>query len=529
MPILETPKPKEKTDSLKQYPPRRRFVAWSGVLRIASFVLTMVIELTLLLAMTLALRNWATEVFNAIYALSFVAVAYIVIKRNNPYSIKWVIIILALPVYGLFLYLIFSTSDIIGDRNKTLRASMDYGVTFLKKDPEIYTDLGNAHPDKKRIAGYLGRKGQPLYTNTQCEYYPVGELHFDAMLKDMEQAQRFIFLEYFIISQGKLWDRIQDILICKARQGVEVRVMMDDIGSILVFPQKMFKALKAHDIRILRFSDVHGIISRYYFNNRNHQKIAIIDGNVGYTGGLNIADEYINAYPKLGHWKDTAIRLEGDTVWSLTVAFLQMWDGETKYRSNYESYRPTLSNKAQGFYQPFMDGPLVDADYIAKNIYKLFIYNAKKYIYISTPYLIVDATMLDALRVAAKGGTDVRIMVPKKWDKWFVHFVTLSNYQTLLEAGVRIFEYTPGFVHAKVIISDDEHAVIGTINMDFRSYYLHYENGVWICDAPVIEDIKRDMVETFALCEEIELETWLHRPWYEKCLQTIMRLFAVMF
>ena len=527
--MLGTLKSRGRTNSSKQCPPRRKFVAWSGVLRIAGFVLTMVVELTLLLAISIVLRYWATTVYNLIYGLSFVAVAYIVIKRNNPYSIKWVIIILALPVYGLFLYLIFSTSDIIGDRNKTLRASMAHGATFLKKDPEVYTDLGNTHPDKKRIAGYLGRKGQPLYKNTLCEYYPVGELHFDAMLKDMEKAERFIFLEYFIISQGELWDRVQDILIRKVGQGVEVRVMMDDVGSILVFPQRMFKVLRAHNIQILRFSDVHGIISRYYFNNRNHQKIAVIDGNVGYTGGLNIADEYINAYPKFGHWKDTAIRLEGEAVWSLAVAFLQMWDGETKARSDYDAYRPTISRQAQGFYQPFMDGPLVDADYIAKNIYKMFIYNARKYIYIATPYLIVDATMLDALRVVAKGGTDVRVMVPKKWDKWFVHLVTLSNYQTLLEAGVRIFEYAPGFVHAKSIISDDEHAVIGTINMDFRSYYLHYENGVWICDAPVIKDIKRDMMETFAICEEIELGAWLRRPWYEKCLQTVMRLFAVVF
>ena len=527
--MLETLKPKETETGPKRCLPGRKFVSWTGVIRVAGFVLIMLIELVILLAITVALRNRATGVFNAIYLASFVAVAYIVIKRNNPYSIKWVIVILALPVYGLFLYLIFATSDIIGDRNKTLLASMAHGATFLKKDPKVYADLGNAHPDKKRIAGYLGRKGQPLYKNTLCEYYPVGELHFDAMLKDMEKAERFIFLEYFIISQGELWDKMQDILIRKAKQGVEVRIMMDDIGSILLFPQKMFKTLRAHDIKILRFSDVHGIISRYYFNNRNHQKIAVIDGNVGYTGGLNIADEYINAYPKYGHWKDTAIRLEGEAVWSLTVAFLQMWDGETKARSDYDAYRPTISREAHGFYQPFMDGPLVDADYIAKNIYKLFIYNARKYIYIATPYLIVDATMLDALRVAAKGGTDVRIMVPKKWDKWFVHLVTLSNYQTLLEAGVRIFEYTPGFVHAKSIISDDEHVVIGTINMDFRSYYLHYENGVWICDAPVIEDIKRDMMETFAICEEIELEAWQRRPWHEKCLQTVMRLFAVMF
>jgi len=513
----------------KQGLPNRRFVSRSGVFRVSGFVLIMLAELTLLLAVSIVLKKWAPGVYAAIYGASFIAVAYIVIKRNNPYSIKWVIIILALPVYGLFLYLIFATSDIVGNRNKTLRAAMNRGATFLNKDPAVYADLGNLHPDKKRIAGYLGRKGQPLYKNTKCKYYPLGELQFDAMLEDMEKAERFIFLEYFIISRGDLWDRIQDILIRKAALGVEVRIMMDDIGSILRFPQRTFRKLKAHKIRILRFNDVHGIISRYYFNNRNHQKIAVIDGNVGYTGGVNIADEYINAFPKYGHWKDTAIRLEGDAVWSLTVTFLQMWDGDTKGSSNYEAYRPTVSCSAAGFYQPFMDGPLVDADYIAKNIYKLFIYNAKKYIYITTPYLIVDATMLDALRVAANGGTDVRIMVPKKWDKRFVHLVTLSNYQTLLEAGVRIFEYTPGFAHAKSIVSDDEHAVIGTINMDFRSYYLHYENGVWICDAPVIADIKRDMTETFALCEEIELAAWLRRPWHEKCLQTVMRLFAVVF
>jgi len=507
----------------------RRFVAWSGALRVAGFALTMLAELALLLVITFVLRSRAPEVYSAIYFSSFAAVAYIVIKRNNPYSIKWVIIILALPVYGLFLYLIFSTSDIIGNRNKTLRASMVHGAAFLKKDPEVYANLGSVHPDRKRISGYLGRKGQPLYKNTQCEYYPLGELHFDAMLKDMEKAEHFIFLEYFIISQGELWGKMQDILVRKAALGVEVRVMMDDIGSILVFPQKTFKTLKALGIKILRFSDVHGIISRYYFNNRNHQKIAVIDGNVGYTGGLNIADEYVNAYPRYGHWKDTAIRLEGDAVWSLTVAFLQIWDGEAKAYSDYNAYRPAVCREATGFYQPLMDGPLVDADYIAKNIYKMFIYNAKKYVYISTPYLIVDTAMLDALRTAAKGGTDVRIVVPKKWDKWLVHLVTLSNYQTLLEAGVRIFEYTPGFIHAKSIISDDEHAVIGTINMDFRSYYLHYENGVWICGAPAIEYIKKDMTETLAQCEEIELEAWLQRPWHEKCLQTVMRLFAVVF
>ena len=512
--------------------PDYKSMGWSGILRVAGFVMLILIELAFLLIVTIALRNRVPIVYNVLHWASFAAVIYIIIKRNNPYAIKWVIIILALPVYGLFLYLIFARSDIIdiitGGRNKTLRASMTWGTAFLYKDPAVYANLGNVYPDKKRIAGYLGRKGQPLYSNTHCEYYPLGELQFTAMLNDMEKAERFIFLEYFIIRRSELWDKMQDILIRKASQGVEVRVMMDDIGSIF-FPQRIVKKLKANNIQVLRFNNVHGFFSKYYFNFRNHQKITAIDGNVAYTGGANIGDEYTNTYPKLGHWKDTAIRLEGDAVWSLTVTFLQMWDGETKSRSDYEKYRPAVSCEAGGFYQPFMDGPVVDGDSIAKNIYKLFIYNAKKYIYITTPYLVVDTTMLDALRIAAKGGTDVRIIVPKIWDKWYVHTVTLSNYQTLLEAGVRIFEYTPGFIHAKTIISDDEHAVIGTINMDFRSYYLSYENGVWICGAPVIQDMKKDMEETFALCKEIELQAWMQRPWHQKCLQRFMRLFEVIF
>jgi len=498
------------------------------MLRATGFILSGLVELVFFLALVTFLRMHTPLVYNFLYWTSFAAVAYIVIARNNPYSIKWVIIILVLPVYGLFLYLFFARSDIIGGRNKALRASISRGISFLYKDQRIYDNLSNSHPDRKRVAGYLGRKGQPLYSNTKCEYYPLGDYQFNAMLEDFEKAERFIFLEYFIVSPGQLWDKMQEVLIRKAKQGVEIRIMMDDIGSIF-FPQKIIKNLKENNIQCLRFNDVHGIFSRYYFNFRNHQKITVIDGNIAYTGGANLADEYINAKVKYGHWKDNAIRLEGDAVWSLTVAFLQMWDGDMKVESDYEEYRPTISCKADGFYQPFMDGPAVDEDSISKNLYKQFIYTAKKYIYITTPYLVVDAPMLDALRIAAKGGTDVRIMLPKMWDKWFVHMVTLSNYQTLLEAGVRIFEYTPGFVHAKTIISDDEHAIIGTINMDFRSYYLHYENGVWICDSPVIEDIKWDLDKTFEFCEEIKLETWLQRPWYEKCLQAAFRLFAVMF
>jgi cardiolipin synthase len=458
-----------------------------------------------------------------------VAIAYIIIRKNNPYSVKWIIIIFLLPVFGLLLYLVFVRIDKAGARTKKLRNSINYGAGFLDKNPDVYAELGNLHYRRKRVAGFLGRRNFPLYKNTKCEYYPLGELHFDAMLKDMKKAEKFIFLEYFIIGTGELWDKILEILRDRANSGVEIRIMMDDIGSIVKFPRKNCKELRQHNIKVVRFNDVHGTFSKYYFNYRNHQKIAVIDGNIGYTGGTNIADEYINAYPRLGHWKDTAIRLEGDAVWSLTVAFLQLWDGETKTTSDYEAYRPTESHDSQGFFQPFTDGPSDGEDNIAKNTYKSIIYNARDYVYITTPYLIVDPAMIDALGIAAQGGTDVRIIVPKLWDKWYVHMVTQSNYKELLKAGVRIFEYTPGFMHAKTILSDDDHAVIGTINMDYRSFYLHYENGVWICGAPVIESIKKDILSTLIDCEEIHLDEWTHRSWHKKFAQNALRLFAVLF
>jgi cardiolipin synthase len=499
------------------------------MLRIARFTLALIFTAALGIAAAMTLRFYAAGLYNIIGIASIAAVIYILIKQNNPYSIVWVVVIFVIPVLGLFLYLLFTFIGTVGIRKKRFKASLERGKSYLYKDPEIYTEQGATYPYRKRIAGYLGRKDQPLYKNTLCTYYPLGELHFDAMLNDMENAERFIFVEYFIISRGILWERMKEILIRKARQGVEVRVMTDDIGSVLTFSKTMAQELQSHGIQFVRFNDIHGILSRFYFNFRNHQKITVIDGNIGYTGGTNVADEYVNAFPKYGHWKDTAIRLEGDAVWSLTVAFLQMWDGDTGTHSDYDVYRPTVSVSGAGFYQPFTDGPANDADNIAKNIYKSFIYNAKKYVYITTPYLIIDANMIDALRIAAKGGTDVRIIVPKKWDKWFVHMVTLSNYRTLLEAGVRIFEYTPGFIHAKTILSDDDHAVIGTINMDYRSFYLHFENGVWLCGAPAVRDIKTDLLRTLAMCEEVHLDKWKCKPFVDKCLQNALRLFAVLF
>jgi len=301
--------------------------------------------------------------------------------------------------------------------------------------------------------------------------------------------------------------------------------LYDDLGSIITLPKDFIRQLENDGIKVMAFNPVHRYVSRFYLNFRNHQKIVVIDGNIGYTGGANLADEYANLYEKHGHWKDTAIRLEGEAVWTLTVTFLQMWQTESRVEEDYGKYRPTTGTGEDGFFQPFSDSP-VSGNNVAKILYRQIISSAKKYVYITTPYLVIDDEMVNELCLAALTGTDVRIVVPKVYDKWYVYKVTCSNYKRLLEAGVRIYEYTPGYIHAKTIISDDDNAVVGSINMDYRSFYLHFENGVWICGSSVIQDIREDILLTMDQCEEIILDEWNRRPWYKKACELLFRIFA---
>ena len=502
----------------------------AGWLRIILVLAIIGLQLWLIYVLVELLRSQAVYVYFIIEIVAMADVMILVSKnRSSSYTIMWLLIIFTLPVFGYVLYLLWGRNAAHGWRGEKMRASIARGAEFLKKDPEVYAEFETTHPTRKRIPCYLENMDSPLYKNTGCEYFSLGEMQFEAMLKDIEKAEKFVFLEYFIINNGELWDRFEKLLISKASQGVEVRLLFDDFGSIVTAPNNLIKRLASHGIPAKRFNPVHRYLSRLYANYRNHQKIAVIDGNVGYTGGTNLADEYANYYPKLGHWKDTAIRLEGDAVWSLTVTFLQMWESESSEMSDYEAYRPAYSCETRGFLQPFADGPTNNFDNPAEVMYRTIINNAREYVYITTPYLVIDNTMMKALCAAAQSGADVRIITPSVWDHWYVHMVTRSNYGELLAAGARIYEYTPGYIHAKTIISDDDNAVIGSINMDYRSFHMHFENGVWICGAPVLGDIKRDIEETFDVCKEILLDEWRRRPWYVKVMQTILRPFAVLF
>ena len=502
----------------------------SGKIRLVVVAAAVLMQLALIILLVYFLRYRAIYAYIIIQFIALVDIVFLAGRKNNrSFIIAWLIVISVLPVFGHILYLMWGRCPSNDYRSRRMNASIARGMGFLEREPAVYSDFQKIHPGRKRFAGYLGRQNFPLYTNTKCDYYPLGELQFDAMFKDMEKAKKFIFMEYFILSSGSLWNSFEELLIHKAKEGVEVRLMFDDLGSISRVPKNLVKKLGSHGILVQRFNPVLRHLSQLHINYRNHQKIAVIDGNVAYTGGTNMADEYANLYVKYGHWKDTAIRLEGDAVWSLTVSFIQMWDSESKEASFYDKYKSEYGCEAQGFFQPFSDGPANNPVNPAEVIYRKIINSARDYVYIMTPYLVIDNNMMDALCSASMGGTDVRIITPKIFDQWYVHKVTRSNYEELLRAGVRIYEYTPGFIHAKTIISDDDHAVTGTINMDYRSFYMHYENGVWICGAPVLEEIKKDMIDTMAVCEEMELEKWVNRPFYIKALQTVMRLFAVLF
>ena len=501
-----------------------------GFLRILLVIIVIILQLLLIIFLVETLRNNAVYVYFLIEAASLVAIFLLVSRnKNTAYTVAWLLIICLMPVFGFLLYLLWGGSGTGGKRNDKIRASMAYGEGYLKQDEEIYNKLNGQHPERKRMTAYLKRMRFPLYQNTECDYFSLGEYQFEAMIEDLKNAKQFIFMEYFILHEGKLWSEISEVLIQKAQEGVEIRLMFDDFGSILTASDQMVEELKNYGIQIIRFNPIHKFISRLYINFRNHQKITIIDGRVGYTGGTNLADEYANYYPKHGHWKDTAIRLKGDSIWSLTVTFLQLWDAEAGGFTDYEAYRRYHICEGEGFFQPFHDGPVNNPENPAEMMYHSVIAGAKEYVYITTPYLVIDNKMQEELCAAALSGVDVRIVTPKIWDHWYVHAVTRSNYRELLKAGVKIYEYTPGYIHAKTIISDDDNGITGSINMDYRSFNLHFENGVWICGHPVLAKIKEDMIETFAVSEEILLKEWNARPWYQKGIEEFLRIFAVLF
>lgn len=407
---------------------------------------------------------------------------------------------------------------------------ISYGNQFLIKDDEVYNEYIDDNPVAGRMVKYMDNSGFMFTGGNDVDYYPMGEDVFEEIFRDLEKAEKFIFIDFFIVAEGAIWDKMYEILKRKIAEGVEVKFLYDDFGAA-IRTQKYFKNILEDDgFEVRIFNPIHKYTGELYMNYRSHQKILVIDGEVGYTGGFNLADEYANLVERFGVWKDTGIRICGEAVWGLTVVFLQMWEasGTDKKHIDYLKYKSMLNKMGDTYCTVISDGPANNPSNPIESIYNQMIMYADKYLYITTPYLIIEDYMKQSLIEAAQRGVDVRIITPNIPDKKNVKILTNYNYGALLRAGVRIYEYTPGFIHAKQILSENS-VIVGTINMDYRSFYLHYENGVWMSGKEIQEAVKNDFMETFKISKEITYEEWLRRPRRWKFIQPILNLLSTLF
>ena len=444
-------------------------------------------------------------------------------QRQNP-SIKltWVVLILAAPIFAIPLY--FFVNMDLGHRLAHHRHAEIKKQTapLVRQDQAALSTL----PDGSRpLAEYMWRQGDfPVCRNTSATYYPLGDDVFQELLDQLERAEHFIFLEYFIIEEGYMWGRILHTLEQKVREGVEVRVLYDGTCAVAHLPYDYNKQLEAIGIRCKMFAPLRPLVSTHY-NNRDHRKILVIDGKVAFTGGINLSDEYINRRVLHGHWKDNAILIRGEAVRSFTLMFLQMWNTECWKLEDCAPYLKTFPAEGRGLFIPYGSCPY-DDEHLAEMVYLDLINRAQRYVHIMTPYLVIDNEMATALTFAAKRGVDVALILPHIPDKKYMFALAKTYYPQLLEAGVHIYEYTPGFVHAKLLVSDGCRAVVGTINFDYRSLYLHFECGVYMEDAPAVGQVEQDFLDTLSKCQEATLAQWKARSLGSRLTGYILRLFA---
>lgn len=500
--------------------------------RIIFFIIAILIQLLVLTGAILKFNEYFVFFYAGNVLISLVAVLLIINNPINPaYKIAWIVPILLFPIFGGVFYIFFGGNKLSRRIKKRMKSIEDKTKDVLTHQDELLCNMKAENEIAANQSKYIQNYAYgPPYKNTITEYFPSGELKFERLMDELKKAEEFIFLEYFIIEEGIMWNSILDILVEKVSKGVDVRVIYDDLGCVFTLPYGYNKKLEKMGIKCGIFNPLVPVLSPR-LNNRDHRKIAIIDGHTGFTGGINLADEYINEYEKYGHWKDSAIMIKGEAVWSLTTMFLSIWDYVRGINEDFAKYKKDIpvdyGNKKCGYVQPFTDNPL-DDETVGEIVYLNLINKAKKYIYITTPYLIIDNEMVVALTSAAKSGVDVRIITPHCPDKWYVHEVTRSYYDVFIESGVKIYEYTPGFIHSKTFVVDDEYGVVGTINMDYRSLYLHFECGVWMYNSDSINNMKIDFLDTLKLSKNITIEDGKHIKWHIALGRSILRAFAPM-
>ncbi len=481
--------------------------------------------------------------FSAACLLISAALLLFIAGRDGlpEYKIAWMLPIAAAPVFGALLYLLFGRDRMTKRQKRRMKEIETWYTGAMARPPqsvarycsaEVRATLEAGFPDGARMSDYLRFAARtPAFSHTETTYLPTGEAMFAALLPALKSAQKSILFEYYIIETGRMWDAVHALLRDRAAAGVDVRVLCDDFGTMFRIPDGFVAGLEAEGIRCKVFNRfVPSLSSR--FNNRDHRKICVVDGNIGFTGGVNIADRYANAGGYDGHWLDSAVMLRGAGVWGLTCMFLSLWDYVYPANDDPYAFVPddalSASLPENGFVQPFMDTPL-DNEPVGATVYMQLLHRAKHYVYINTPYLIIDNGMFLALTTAAKSGVDVRIVTPRKGDSALVQEMTRSYYHGLLAAGVKIYEYTPGMVHAKTFVSDDAYAVVGTINLDYRSLYLHFECAAWLCGASAVAQVKRAFLAELTCCEAIEIDRFKAQSLWRRIQRAVLRLLAPLF
>lgn len=489
--------------------------------------LLMLIQIAIVVLFAINLVGKITWYYTAATVISLLTMIDIVNSKMNPsFKLAWVIVVLCVPICGAPLYFIMSKHKQASRISKRFDSCHSSSRSYTTRNDMLISEIEKENPCIAKGLRYIEKTAYaPVYANTATKYFPNGEEYYAQLLKELGKAQKFIFMEFFIIESGKMTDGILQILKKKVAEGVEVRMLYDDFGTISKVPKDFQKSLEALGIRVCVFNKVHPIINAF-LNYRDHRKIVVIDGCVSFTGGINLADEYINEVERFGHWKDTGIMLKGDACAKMTEIFLQLWNhssGESK--TELKDYICDCKYHSDGYVQPFGDSP-IDDELTAELAYMHLVNTASKRLYITTPYLILDNEMTTALCQAAKSGVDTKIIVPHIPDKKTVFAVTKSNYRALLEAGCRIYEYTPGFIHAKSLVADSEVCILGTINFDFRSFYLHFENGVLAYKSSCVRDAEADFWETLELSQEITLAQVKKKGAIYALLQALLKLFS---
>lgn len=496
--------------------------------RMGLFLLLLLLQAVFLVILFEWFKEYRPQAFGGMVLLTGTMVLYLLNSHVDPTAkITWLVIVMLTPVFGSLLYL-YTQLDI---GHRALKARFEQIIEMTKEsipqEESVIRALAEENPGAASLVRYIQRSScHPVYDRTEVTYFPQGEDKFAELLRQLEKAEHFIFLEYFIISEGLMWGEVLEILVRKAQEGVDVRVMYDGTCEFVLLPHKYLKLLRERGIKCKVFSPVSPFISTHY-NYRDHRKILVIDGHTAFNGGVNLADEYINRVQRFGHWKDTAVMLKGEAVKSFTLMFLQMWNIDERtpeFRKNL-TYPTSPREHASGYVVPYGDCPL-DNDRVGEQVYMDILNRAVKYVHIMTPYLILDGEMEMALKYAAERGVEVVVILPGIPDKRLPYALAKTHYPGLLESGVKIYEYTPGFVHAKVFVSDTREAVVGTINLDYRSLYHHFECATYMYGTDCIPDIEADFQEMLPKCRQVTPETVRNEKWTVKLAGVLLKVAA---